>query len=112
MGGAAIYTVLHVSFRHGIPKAAVALFVVTLIVFVPTYIIIYGGYTPGTKLILVEWLTGSSPVVYANLIQHTLLRDIARPLAYFLGFCLVMAPLYGILYLFRRRHRAELSRFA
>ncbi len=112
MGGAAIYTVLHVLFRRGIPKAAVMIFVVTLIVFVPTYIIIYGGYTPGTKLQLLEWLTGSAPVVYANLIQHTLLRDIALPLAYFLGFCLVMAPLSGILYLFRRRHRAELTRFA
>jgi hypothetical protein len=112
MVGAVIYAVLHLVFRRGISKPVITIFVVTLIVFVPTYIIIYGGYTPGTKLQLLEWLTGSTPVVFAHLIQHTTLRAVALPLAYVLGFCLVMAPLSGILYMLRRRHRATLAKFA
>ena len=110
--GAAIYVVLHYVFRRRIPMTVVMALVLAVVVFVPTYFLIYGGQTPGTKFELLTWLAGSAPVVFANLIHHTEIRDVVLPFAYAMGFALVMAPLAGMLYLLRRRHRARIPAFA
>ncbi len=110
--GAAIYTVLRYVVRRRVQMPVVITFALGVVVFVPTYLLIYGGQTPGTKLQLLTWLDGSAPVVFANLIHHTEIRAVVLPFAYAMGFALVMAPLAGMLYLLRRRHRAEIAAIA
>jgi hypothetical protein len=110
--GAAIYIAFHVLMRRRVPASVVITLILGIVVFVPTYIIVYGGQTPGTKIELLAWLAGSTPVIFANLIHHTAIRDLVLPFAYAAGFALVMAPLAGVLYLLRRRHRGEIHAFA
>jgi hypothetical protein len=86
--------------------------VLTAVIFVVTYRVIYAGQAPETQLDFFAWLSGSVTVLYANTIQHTTVRDVAVPLAYVAGFVGVMLPLAGMLYMFRRRYRPELATFA
>src|SRR5580700_8687987 len=88
--GAAIYIAFHVLMRRRVPASVVITLILGIVVFVPTYIIVYGGQTPGTKIELLAWLAGSTPVIFANLIHHTAIRDLVLPFAYAAGFALVM----------------------
>jgi hypothetical protein len=110
--GVGLYAVVHVLVRRDLSIIAVAIVVLAIAVFVPTYILVYGSTTPDTTFNPLAWLAGSPPVALANLIHHADLRAIVLPFAYAAGLIGVLMPLAGMLYLLRRRHRAAISTFA
>jgi hypothetical protein len=110
--GTGLYLVVRMLVRRRISIAAIATIVLTVVIFVPTYALVYGGSTPATKLDFLVWLSGGPVVAFANLIRHPELRAIALPFAYVADFAGVMLPLAGMLYLLRRRHRHRISAFA
>jgi hypothetical protein len=109
--GTGLYMVLHLVFRRSAPVAAVVSAGLGIVLFVITYAIIYAGTAPDTVISFMMWLNGTPPVVFAEGIQHTLLREILLPFAFAAGLAGFLLPLSGILYLFRRRHRSELPAF-
>jgi hypothetical protein len=109
--GTGLYAVIFFAARRGISIRAVTTVALAIVVFIPTYLLVYGGSTPATVFDPLVWLSGSPAVAYANLIHHAALRDIVLPFAYAAGFAGAMLPLAGMLYLLRRRHRADITRF-
>jgi hypothetical protein len=109
--GAGLYAVLRFLFGRGISTRAATTVVLAAVIFVPTYLLVYGGSTPATTFDPLVWLSGSPPVLFANLIHHAEVRAVVLPFAYAASFVGVVLPLAGMLYLLRRRHRAELPRF-
>jgi hypothetical protein len=112
IAGTGLFAVLHLIRRRRLPMTAVLTVVMGIVIFVPTYVIIYGGGTPDTKIEALQWLAGTPPVLFANLIHHSYLRDIILPFAYVADFGAVMLPLVGMLYMLRHRHRARAWVFA
>ena len=110
--GAGLYVVLYVAWRRTVPVAAVVTTGLGIVLFAATYKVIYAGSAPDTSLTLLTWLAGTPPVVFANEIHHALLRDILVPLAYVAALGALLLPLWGALYLLRRRHRAEIPAYA
>jgi hypothetical protein len=82
-------------------------------IFIMTFYVVYGGGVPGTTIQPFAWLAGTFPVLAAGgITNHPTLRMILLPLAYAAGLAGVMLPVSGMLYLLRRRHRAEITPFA
>ncbi len=112
IGGAGLLAGIGVLFRRGASVQALTTAAIALATFIVSYILVYGGSTPATKVDLFFWLSGGPAVTYVELIRHADLRAILLPLAYLADFLAVMLPLSGALYLLRRRHRHEISAFA
>ena len=112
IGGTGLYAVIGILFRRGAPVRALKTAAMALVIFAVSYILVYGGSTPATKVDLFFWLSGGPAVAYVELIRHADLRAILLPFAYLADFIAVMLPLSGALYLLRRRHRHEISAFA
>lgn len=112
IGATSLFAVIGVLFRRGASGRALATAAIALVIFVVSYILVYGGSTPATKVDLFFWLSGGPAVAYVELIRHTDIRAILLPFAYLADFIAVMLPLSGALYLLRRRHRHEISAFA
>lgn len=112
MVGITLYVVGYTILRRQFPVPAAVTFVLTAAIFVVTYAVIYSGQAPDTKIDPLVWLSGAVTVIFANTIHHTLVREVALPIAYVAGWAGVMLPLAGMLYMFRRRHRAELMALA
>ena len=110
--GTGLYAVIRLLRQRAISVRAVTTVVMAGVIFIPTYLLVYGGSTPATTFDPLVWLAGSPPVVFVNLIHHTSVRDVLLPFAYAAGLAGVMLPLAGMLYLLRRRHRSEIARFA
>ena len=110
--GTGLYLVLRFLIRREISAAAVATVVLGIPIFVITYVAVYGGQTPATKIDLFVWLSGGPAVLAANLIRHGEIRAIVLPFAYAADFAAVALPLAGMLYMLRRRHRPRLAALA
>ena len=110
--GVGLYAFIRLLQQRSISVRAVTTVVMAIVIFIPTYLLVYGGSTPATTIDPLVWLSGSPPVVFVNLIHHTSVRDVLLPFAYAAGLAGVMLPLAGILYLFRRRHRTEIARLS
>jgi hypothetical protein len=112
VAGTGLYLVLRVLFRRDISIGALATVVLGIPIFIVTYVIVYGGQAPATKIDPLVWLSGGPPVLMANLIRHSEIRAIVLPLAYAADFAAVVLPLAGMLYLLRRPHRSAIPTFA
>lgn len=110
--GSGLYIALRILSRRKVSLAAVITTVLGVAIFIPTYILIYGGSTPSTTVDPLVWLARTPPVLVAQLIHSTGLRAIVLPFAYAASIAAIMAPLAGALYLLRRRHRAAISPLA
>ena len=113
IGGIGLYAgLMFVATRKLIPGALVTLGL-GVVIFIATFKVIYGGAVPETVIELFAPLARAAPVIFVNgLAGHPTLRAIALPFAYLAGIGGMMLGLAGIVYLLRRRHRAELERFA
>ncbi|HUZ70478.1 MAG TPA: hypothetical protein VMU65_12295 [Candidatus Saccharimonadales bacterium] len=112
IAGTGLYVVLDALVRRAVSRRAVVTVALAIVVFIPTYVLVYGGSTPATTIDPLVWLSGGPAVLYANLIHHAAVRDVVLPFAYAANFAGVMLPLAGMFYLLRRRHRSEIPRFA
>jgi hypothetical protein len=112
IAGTGLYVVLHAVMRRAVAIQAVATVAVAIVIFIPTYVLVYGGASPATKLAPLVWLGRSPPVIFANLIHQAGLRAIVLPFAYAAALVAVMLPLVGMVYMLRRRHRSEVSTYA
>jgi hypothetical protein len=84
-----------------------------IVIFIATFKVIYGGGVPGTVIEPFAPLARAAPIIFVTgLAGHPTVRAIALPFAYVASIGGMMLGLVGILYLFRRRHRVELKRFA
>jgi hypothetical protein len=112
IAGTGLYGVLHVLIRRAVPPAALVAAVSGIAIFAATYLVVYAGSAPDTVFQPLVLLGSTPPVIFADGIHHTLLRDIVLPFAYAAGLAGLMLPLFGMLYLLRRRHRHEIPAFA
>ncbi len=110
--GTVLFVVLRALVNRSISIPIVAASVAGVVVFIVTYLVIYGGGAPDTKVEPLAWLAVTPPVIFANLIRHAEIRDVVLPFAYAAGLAGMMLPLAGMLYLLRREHRRELATFA
>jgi hypothetical protein len=110
--GTVLFVVLRAVVNRSISIPMVAASVAGVVVFIVTYLVIYGGGAPDTKVEPLAWLAVTPPVIFANLIRHAEIRDVVLPLAYAAGLAGMMLPLAGMLYLLRREHRREIASFA
>jgi hypothetical protein len=110
--GAVLFALGHAIARRSISITTVAAIVSGVVVFIVTYLAIYGGGAPDTKVEPLAWLAVTPPVVFANLIRHAEIRAVVLPFAYAAGLAGMMLPLAGMLYLLRREHRREIAAFA
>jgi hypothetical protein len=106
--GTGMYAVLYVIVRRRLPAAAIVTVGLGIVIFLGTYLVIYAGNTPDTVIAFLKWLGGTPPVLFAETIHHAAVRAIALPLAYVAGAAGLLFPLFGILYLLRRRHHREI----
>lgn len=106
--GTGMYVVLHFVVRRTLPVAGVVTVGLGIVIFIATYLVIYAGNTPDTVIAFLKWLGGTPPVLFAESIHHTIVRAIVLPLAYAAGLAGLLFPLFGMLYLLRRRHRREI----
>jgi hypothetical protein len=110
--GTGLYLVCVLFTRRKVSRAALVALVLAIAVFVVTFVVVYGGGVPGTKVQPLVWLTGTAPVIFAKGIHSHTIRAVALPLAYAVGLAGVLLPLAGMLYLLRRRHRGDIPPFA
>jgi hypothetical protein len=110
--GTVLFVVLRAAVRRSISIPMVAASVAGVVVFVLTYLVIYGGGAPDTKVEPFAWLAVTPPVIFANLIRHAEIRAVVLPFAYAAGLAGMMLPLAGMLYLLRREHRRAIATFA
>jgi hypothetical protein len=110
--GTGLFAIVHVLVRRKLPIPAMVSAALGVVTFLLTYLIVYSGNAPYTRIEPFAWLMNSAPVIYANLIHHTAARAIVLPIAYASGLAGTMLPLAGMLYLLRRRHRHRFARFA
>ena len=111
--GMGLYVVFVLLTRRAISIPGLVTLGLGIAVFVATFLIVYGGGVPGTGIQPLVWVGRTAPVVLVNgITNHPTLREIALPFAYAAGIAGELLPIVGILYLLRRRHRAELSPFA
>jgi hypothetical protein len=109
--GAGMYGVVVLLFRRTVPMAAVVSVGLGIVIFAATFYVVYGGGVPGTSIQPLVAVAQTAPVVFARGINHPSVRAIALPIAYLAGFAGMLLPLAGTLYLLRRRHHGEITRF-
>jgi hypothetical protein len=110
--GTGLYGVLELWRRRAVPMNALVAVVLGAVIFVLTFLIVYAGGVPGTLIEPLAFLNLTSPEIVASHISSQALRDIARLIGYAVSLAAILLPLAGVLYLLRRRHRAELQNFA
>jgi hypothetical protein len=110
--GTMLFAVLNGVVRRSISTTMIVAIVSGMVVFIVTYLAIYGGGAPDTKVEPLAWLAVTPPVTFANLIRHAEIRAVVLPFAYAAGLAGMMLPLAGMLYLLRREHRREIAAFA
>jgi hypothetical protein len=109
--GTALYIVIARVARRAIPRAALALVGLEIVIFVVTFLIIYRGGAAGTGVDPLASLARTFPVIDVhNLGLPAAILAVVLPLAYVAGLAGMLMPLVGMLYLFRRRHRDALWR--
>jgi hypothetical protein len=109
--GTALYGVLELLRRRALPTNAIVTVGLGAVIFVVTFLIVYGGGVPGTVIEPLAFLGRTAPEVVASNISSHALRDIVRLIGYAVSLSGILLPLAGVLYLLRRRHRAELQHF-
>ena len=110
--GTGLYGMLELWRRRSLPANAIVAVVLGVVIFVLTFLIVYGGGVPGTVIQPLAALNRTAPEIVASHISSHALRDIARLIGYAVSLAGILLPLAGVLYLLRRRHRAELQNFA
>lgn len=110
--GTGLYGVLELWRRRSLPANAIVAVVLGVVMFVLTFLVVYGGGVPGTVIQPLAVLNRTVPEIVASHISSHALRDIARLIGYAVSLAGILLPLAGVLYLLRRRHRAELQNFA
>ncbi len=109
IAGTGLYALLAYAVQRTLSINAAAITVLGIIVFVITFLVVYGGGVPGTSIEPLVSLARTAPVIFAHgLTSHTL-RAIAVPIAYVVGLAGMLLPLAGMLYLLRRRHHDQLA---
>ncbi len=112
IGGAGLYGLLQLWRRRTLPANVIVAVVLGAIIFVLTFLIVYGGGVPGTTIQPFAVLNSTAPQAVANHFSSHALRDVARLLGYAVSLAGILLPLAGALYLLRRRHRAEMQNVA
>jgi hypothetical protein len=107
--GTGLYLVLVVVTRKQISAAAIVTLALGVVIFIATFLIVYGGGVPGTTIQPLFILGRTVPVTVVHAITSQGLRDVLLPFAYLAGLAGVLLPLTGMLYLLRRRHRGEIT---
>ena len=110
--GTALYAVVVFALTRRLSPAVLVTLVLGAALFAVTFKVVYGGGVPGTVIELFAPLARTAPVIFVNEISNPTLRAIMIPFADVCGIAGMMLGLVGMLYLLRRRHRSELSRFA
>lgn len=110
--GTGLYGVLELWRRRRLPVNAIVALVLGVVIFVLTFLIVYGGGVPGTVIQPLAVLNRTAPEIVASHISNNALRDIAQLIGYAVSLAGILLPLAGVLYLLRRRHREELQNFA
>ena len=111
IAGVGLYSVWELISLRAIPVPAVVTLGLGAVVFSATFLIVYGGGVPGTMIDPLVPLSHTVPVTVATSMSSHAVRAVALPIAYVAGLAGVMLPLAGMLYILRRRHRAEIRRF-
>lgn len=107
--GTGIFLVLGVLTKRRIVVPALMTLVLGVVIFIATFLIVYGGGVPGTTIQPFFLLGKTVPVTVVNALSSPGLRDVLLPLAYLAGLAGMLLPLAGMLYLFRKRHRGEIT---
>jgi hypothetical protein len=110
--GTGLYGVLELWRRRRLPANAIVAVVLGVVMFVLTFLVVYGGGVPGTVIQPLAVLNLTVPEIVASHISSHALRDIARLVGYAVGLVCILLPLAGGLYLLRPRHRAQLQNLA
>jgi hypothetical protein len=113
IAGIGLYAAIILVTRRKMIPASIVTLGLGIIIFAVSFKVVYGGGVPGTVIEPFAPLARTAPVIFVNgLAGHPTLRTVALPFAYLAGVAGMMLGLVGTLYLLRRRHRGELSRFA
>jgi hypothetical protein len=106
LSGTALYIVIARLARRAVPRAALALLGLEIVIFVVTFLIIYRGAAAETGIGPLASLDRTLPVIDAqNSATPGAIRAVILPFAYLAGLAGMLLPQAGALYLFRRRHR-------
>jgi hypothetical protein len=108
--GTGLYVLADAAARRRISARAVLVVILGLLVFAATFVIVYAGGVPGTKIDPLVFIERTVPEVVASSIRSHALRDVARIVGFFIALAGILLPLTGMLYLLRRRHRPEIPR--
>jgi hypothetical protein len=112
LAGTALYAVVALFIRPASLSKALVVLALGAVLFVITFLIVYGSGVPGTVVDPFASLGGTLPVVAARGITSTVVRHLVLPFAYAAGVAGVLLPLGGALYMLRPKHRKEISRYA
>jgi hypothetical protein len=112
IAGTGLYAVIVFRTRRSLPVSAFLVLGLGIATFAVTFVIVYGGGVPGTVVDPLVSLRHTVPVTVAGNIHNRYLHAVALPFAYIAGLAGMLLSFAGMLYLLRRRHRAELSRYA
>ena len=110
--GTGLYALLVFVTTRTVSANALVVLGLGIVIFGATFAIVYGGGVPGTVIQPIASYQYTAPVKVANKISSGLLRKAALPFAYIIGLAGMLLAFAGMLNLLRRRHRAELSRYA
>jgi len=110
--GTVIYTVAMLVTRRTVPRAALMVLGIGVVVFAITFFAVYGGGAPGTVIQPFVPMSLTLPAILAEGVTGHILRAILLPFAEVAGLAGGMLGVAGMVYLLRRRHRTELSRLA
>ncbi len=108
--GTVIYVVAILVTRRTLPRAALIILGIGLVLFAVTFFFVYGGGAPGTVIKPFVPMSLTLPAILAEGIKGHIVRAILLPFAEAAGLAGGMLGVAGMLYLLRRRHRTELSR--
>jgi hypothetical protein len=106
--GTGLYLMLVLMTRRRLSAPAIVTLALGVIIFIATFLIVYGGGVPGTTIQPFFILGKTVPVTVVNAITSPGLRDVLLPFAYVAGLIGMLLPLAGMVYILRRRHRIEI----
>ena len=109
--GIGLYMLVVLVTERTVSPNAIVAFGLGVAIFGATLAIVYGGGIPGTLIQPLASLQYTVPVKVADNISSGHLRALALPFAYIAGLAGELLPFAGMLYLLRRRHRSQLSRY-
>ena len=106
--GTVLYVVMTLVTRRTLPRSALIVLGIGVVVFGVTFSVIYGGGAPGTVIKPFVPMSLTLPAILAQGITSHIVRAIVLPFAEVAGLAGGMLGVAGMLYLLRRRHRTEL----